>query len=287
MPYPALPDRAIPYHLDGTVAKIITIADGVIHTPSAVELAELNDQDLVDVFTSVAYTGKDVMLVFFFPEARDIAAIFGLCRADGGPLGIDKVEGSNDTTNGSDGTWVTASAPSGYNPDVADFDSWRKSIATLNFSGVAYQSIRVSFAMGSGGANYRAFQMLHIYGQKDAGVTPDDILFLDAEAADVEFDAPLDFGDRPTGTSLQHQIKIKNASGTLTANNIDITVTDPDDIIRIGDTSSGPWVTTKNIASLAPGVKSAVIYVKCETPVPPTPLEPKRAAIDASVGSWT
>jgi len=38
---------------------------------------------------------------------------------------------------------------------------------------------------------------------------------------------------------------------------------------------------------LAPGAKSAIIYVKCEAHAPPTALGPDRAPIKVQVGAWT
>jgi hypothetical protein len=273
MPYSSLTDRAMPYHTDGSVVKIISAANGVVYSFNASEMLELNDEDKTPVGPSL--TGYYYVTVFF-PEPRVVTGLFGGVEDQYGP---SLVEGSSDSTNGLDGTWETASAPNGYNSWPGDFDNWRKNIKPVSFT-QAVRVIRVKFAF------FTHVIVLHVYGHKATGETPDDISFLDAEAADAEFTTPLDFGDRPAGTSVQRQIKIKNASTTKTANNVNLYVEDPADIVRIAWSNAGPWQTTLNIASLAAGAKSNVIYVKCETPAPPTPLGPRRAPIRVSVGSW-
>ena len=73
----------------------------------------------------------------------------------------------------------------------------------------------------------------------------------------------------------------------MTASNLVVTVVDPVDNIRVSDDAAGPWTTSQTFASLAAGASSAIIYVKCETLAPPTPLGPMRAPIKAVVGAWT
>ena len=285
MPYSAFPDRAMPYHLDGTVIKLINSVSGVVKTLSSGEMAELNDFDYTQI---IVYPSVPTYCVTFFPELRDISAIFAfvLRRNSDSTLTnipIKELQGSADTTNGLDGTWTNATVAE-YPPAVNDLDSWRKSIkAVSNLDGV--KAIRFTWTLIWTEAFY-ALLIQHLYGHKTAGQTVDDILFLDAEDGDAEFAIPLDFGDRSAGTSVQHQIKIKKASPTLTASTITLTVEDANDLIRISDSSSGPWNTTKVIASLAANTASSVIYIKCETPAAPTPLGPQKPLIGVTVGSW-
>jgi len=271
--------------LDGTVIKHINITTGVIDTLSAGNLAELNDFD----YTKVTLTQASVAdyMVVFFPELRDITAIFGTHWITNNTVdaiqALTGLEGSADTTNGIDGTWSAATVAA-YPPAVNDLDSWRKSIkAVSGLDGV--KAIRFTWVIGTFRL-WKGMYALHLYGKKTAGQTVDDILFLDAEDGDAEFAIPQDFGDRPAGTSVQHQIKIKNASTTLTASTVTLTVYDANDLIRISDSSSGPWETSMVIASLAANTKSDVIYIKCETPAAPTPLGPQKPLIGVTVGSW-
>jgi hypothetical protein len=279
MPYPALTDLAIPYHLDGSVVKLISPTTGVVKTFTADEMLCLNDEDA----TAINYpSSPGYKLVVFFPELVAVTAIYAILINAWGKAVIGELQGSADSTNGWDGTWVNATMPNGYNSSTDDFDSWRKSIVPVQ----SLSSVKVIKFTG-GGDYYSGIEKLHIYGHKVAGQTPNDILFLDAENSDAEFATPLDYGDRPSGTSVIRQIKLKNSSATLQAGNVDLTVVDPVDVIRISLSDTGTWVTTLNFASIAAGAKTAVIYVKCETPAPPTPLGPDRAPIKVTVGAWT
>ncbi len=284
MLYSVFTDRAIPYHLDGSVVKIIDLPIGVVKSLTSAEMQELNDEDLVSIGVGAAAS----LLVVFFPELRDISAIFAIettSNLQGSELlsAISGLKGSADSTNGLDGTWVDATLPGGYPAATNDFDGWRKGIKAVTGLG-GIKALRFNIPVSTGNSK---LNILHLYGHKTAGQTPRDILFLDAENADAEFAIPLDFGDRPAGTSAIRQIKVKNVDPTLTASTLVIESIDPVDDIRLSDTADGPWVTSKTITSLAPNTASAIIYVKCETDVPPTPLGPMRAPIKATVGAWS
>ena len=291
MPYSAIPDRAIPYHLDGSVVKFISGTLGVIKSFSEAEMLELNDTDFTAVNWGSSALNEAGNVVVFFPELRDISAIFAVLQsiATSGAIQaqpMNNLQGSADTTNGLDGTWVDATMTGGYPPYALGFDDWRKGLKT--FTGLTgVKAIRFAATTVPSGFYSDGLRVLHIYGHKTSGETPDDILFLDAEDADAEFDSPLDFADRPAGTSVIRQIKVKNASASLTATNLVVTVVDPVDNIRVSDDAGGPWLTSQTFASLAAGASSAIIYVKCETAAPPTPLGPMRAPIKAVVGAWT
>lgn len=284
MPYSVFTDRAIPYHLDGSVVKIIKPSVGVVKSLTSAEMQELNDEDLVSISIDVSTS----LLVVFFPELRDISAIFAIETTSNlsgveALAAISGLQGSADSTNGMDGTWVDAVLPDGY-PAVTNYlDGWRKGIKAVTGLG-GIKALRFNIPVVSGNSK---LNILHLYGHKTAGQTPRDILFLDAENADAEFAIPLDFGDRPAGTSAIRQIKVKNVDPALTASTLVVEVVDPVDNVRVSDSDAGPWVTSKTFLSLAPNTASSVIYVKCETATPPTPLGPMRAPIKATVGAWS
>lgn len=284
MPYPTLPDRAIPYHMDGTVIKAISLSSGTMKNYSASEMEELNDQDYTDVEASRGDV-NDERTVIFFPHKMDIYGLFGLAYCyDNWSEPID-VEWSDDTTNGVDGTWQNVTAPSGFNGKTHNFDSWREDVADIEALGCT--ALRIHWEDNHTGVLDYKLRILHLYGQKTAGEEPDDIIFLDPDNADAEFPTPMVHGDIPAGTSNILQFKIKNTSSSLTASNIDLVVNDPEDIVRISDSSGGPWNVSMNLSSLGPGATSAVYYVKAEAPAPPTALEPKRAPIEVTVGAWS
>lgn len=284
MPYTNFTDRGVPYHLDGSVVKIIHPSVGVIKSYTAAEMLELNDEDLTGI---VAGVGGDIVAVFF-PELRDISGIFAICSGKSGLtpdmlLAISGLKGSADSTNGMDGTWVDATLPNGYPSNSNNFDGWREGIKAITGLG-GIKALKFTLP---GDVDWAAStRILHLYGKKTTGQTPRDLIFLDPQNSDAEYAIPMDFADRPAGTSVIRQIKVKNVDASLTANNITVESIDPVDDIRLSDSEAGPWVTSKTIASLAPNTASAVIYVKCETDAPPTPLGPMRAPIKLSVGAW-
>lgn len=280
MTYPAVPDRRMPYDADGTV-----VAEGGLYSAgiqayySGTTLKNLNDY--VDHGQqSGNYGVSDITVWSFFPgEQREVtAAFFGMTGAMNTPV----IEGSNDTTNGVDGTWETASCtPNAANLNAAQvLDGWRKAIFTISFTGPK-AVVRIRFTTSGG---LPILEQLHIYGQKASGQTPDDLLFLDSDDGGAEFSSVEDFGDRPLGTTVTRQFKVQNSSTTKTANSINIQCNDSDFAIS---TDGVTWVVTINIASLAPGVSSSVMYVKNTTPNPGALLGPRFARITAIVGSWT
>ncbi len=289
MPYPALVDRVVNYNGDGSVVKVVTASSGVIYTMTAGNLDELNDEDTTLI--AIPNTGENVYLVFFLADAVEVQALWALANSSvgGSPLlGPTSIEGSNDTTNGIDGSW-TAGTSYTPNTDTNDFDSWRKSIATVDFSGVEYANYRILFTDPGGVDTIDDMIMAHLYGLENATPTAEadlPLAFIDPDAADARFALPVNFGDLPAGTSDQKTFKIQNNHASKQATTISLDVTDPDDIVRISDNSGGPWVTTYALGNLAVGAKSILMYIKSEPAAPPTPLEPERAYIEVTVGSW-
>ncbi len=113
------------------------------------------------------------------------------------------------------------------------------------------------------GVGNSSFRILHVYGEKTAGQTPDDVIYIDHDTTPgVEYASPEDFGDQPLGTTVVRQFRLKNTSATKTANTI-------------------------NIASLGAGAQSATMYVRCTTPAPGNPLGPRFARIVTTVASYT
>jgi hypothetical protein len=284
----------MPYQLDGTVVKQIDATVGVVKTFTPTELVELNDEDYVGIDLA-AYFFSNGWITFFFPELVDITQIFAISSFIYGATSYGvptSIQWSPDSTNGLDGTWNNAVMPNGYNGNSVQLDAWRTGFkAMTGVTGAIALRIRFNSHAGEG---FRKLHIIHLYGHKHAGETIHDILFLDALNGDAEFAIPLDFGDIPSGTSIHKQIKLQNVSGTLTANNITVTVLDPadpppqtGDTIRINFTDTDPWNTTETVVILAPGAKSAIIYVKCEAHAPPTALGPDRAPIKVQVGAWT
>ena len=276
MPYTPLPDHRMPYDNDGTL--VYQTIQG--NLPGAVEsqatLIEWNDSDFVAAGSSLD-NGSAWRTFLFFPEQREITAIYGEAEERNGPRVITSLQGSNDTANGLDGTWETASMPAGVPPTgFTPADVWRTGIKAVSFTGPK-QSLRVNWSNTTGGTSGQIV-VLHLYGEAAAGAMAHDLVYINHDdTPGVAFTAPEDFGDQPLGTSVVRQFRIKNTSATKTATNINIQCNDSD--FTISDNAAGPWVVTLNLASLAPGAESPTYYVRCTTPAPGSALGPRFARI--------
>ena len=124
---------------------------------------------------------------------------------------------------------------------------------------------------------------VHIFGRKAAGETPDDILLCDTNGN--ELTALMDWGNRPEGTTLIKSFKVKNASTTKIANNVNLQLNHADFLMSLSP--SGPWTATIDIASIPANSLSAEIFVKNALEPPLLTLGPKAARIIATVGSFT
>ena len=291
MAYTALPDRRMPYHRDGTV--VVTSAKDAVYTtgattyPDGTQRIALNGSACLtpSAYGPIGQTVTGFGWWWFFPEAREVTALFVGYTISQAFAVAPVVEASGDSTNGLDGTWETGSV-TGLWPTVpgsaTQIDSWRNSIRPVSFTG----SKRVLRMRGSGAIGGYGVKgtVIHIYGEKAAGQTPNDLIFIDHDTTPgAEYTAPEDFGDRPLATTVTRQFRVKNASATLTANTINLQCNDADFAIS---TDNATWVTTINIASLAAGAESATMYIRNTTPAPGNPLGPRFAEIVALVGSW-
>ena len=297
MPYTALPDRRLSYDNDGTVvgygANVVTatpataFAQGFASYMSGADKIELNDADYVALTVDLSSNNAQLRCFWFmFPERREVtAASFGYDQLPSGvfpTVGVKQLEGAVDSTNGVDGTWEVASFPSGVPNTGSGLDQWRATIKPISLTGAKGQ---IRFASGAAGGGVAGLRLCHLYGEKAAGQTPDDLIFIDHDTTPgAEYTAPEDFGDRPLGTSVVRQFRVKNVSPTQTANSINIQCNDSDFAIS---TDGVTWVVTINIASLAAGAESATLYIRNTTPDPGALLGPRFARIVAIVGSWT
>ncbi len=274
MPYSAMPSRLMPLDADGTVVGTCnTNTDPVSLYPSTLVGGWVNAT--ASLGTSAAGGGGGFSTVCFFPETRTIlGCLFGRTTA-----AIDTFQGSSDTTNGVDGTWEAASIPGGYPPNLGTTATvWRTGVAACTFA-----SAKATVKCWKSGQS-ESLGALHLYGVKASGQTPDDILFLDGDTSFAEYTVDKDFGDRPLGTTVVKQFKLKNSSGTKTANTIVVTCNDADFAISNDGTTYG---TTFTVTSLGAGVSSAVFYIRNTTPAPGAALGPRQVRLSAAVGSYT
>lgn len=286
MSYPVIASRRMAYDIDGTeIAFCVTQGGvggnrrlfGISSWATQQQKTDLNNELLTPNVYGFHNTAGGFWL--FFPEKREISFI-GCIFGTNNPSALF-IQGSNDTANGMDGTWETAifTKPT-FLMDMPD--SWRQGsqIFAVSFS----QPYRVLwFGIERLIGNVWNVRSLHLYGAKAATETPDDILIM--ENTTDEFAALKDWGNRPEGTLQISSFRVKNASLTKTANNINIQLNHNDFLLSWSDT--GPWVAFVDIASLGPGAVSSPIYVKNELPPPLLILGPKAARVIVGVGNWS
>lgn len=277
MAYSMISSRRIPYDVDGTAVGYGTIlADTWLNSS---QVTALNDEIVVDVITLT-----DEYTFLFFPEKREIEAglIQGVRGGVKGTFTLTSIQGSNDTSNGHDGTWETATFPSGL-PLFDGWDSiaWRTQVKPISFS-EPKKVLKLRIVNSTAGANARLF-LIHLYGRKSAGETPDDILLCDVNGN--ELTALMDWGDRPEATEQIKSIKLKNVSTTKTANGVNLQLNHGD--FGLSFNVSGSWTATLDIASIPPNGLSEPIYIKNTVGLPPQILGPKAGRLIVGVGSWT
>lgn len=294
MPYTAVPDMRMPIDADGTVcyyrvqgsSAAATFPNGPTTLISQANLLELQDLDNTGVSGMSGYENANpanstLAVWAFFPESREVTAHFS-CETTSVPYSpAETLQGSSDSTNGTDGTWETASFPSGIAHTNYNFDNWRASIKPVSFTGPK-RVVRDGVGSNVGGAT---LSMWHWYGEKAAGQTPDDVIFINHDdTPGVEFTAVEDFGDQPLGTTVVRQFRLKNTSATKTANTVNIQCNDGYFALSEDNVN---WVATINITSLSAGAESSTLYVRCTTPAPPSTIGPYFSRIIVTVASYT
>lgn len=291
--YPAILEHRIPYDIDGSevgtrftdgVTVQQSFALGVDSWLASGDKVNLNQVQTAQNWPIGVYAGAERRTFwFFFPEQREITAIGFYFKESSKEMDLGEetvIQGSNDTTNGMDGTWETAT----WNPQPIrkDLDYWRSQIAAVSFS-TSYKTIRIGL-QGSDSYHYSAYlHTVHLYGQKAASEQPDDIIFCDT--AGNELTALMDWGDRPEGTTLIQAIKVKNASASKIANNVNLQLNHED--FTLSWSADGPWQSVLDIASIGPNSLSSTVYIRNHLLPPLLTLGAKAARIIATVGSWS
>lgn len=285
--YASVSEHRMPYDIDGTEVGYRYLTDvslgtlfgnGISSWLTQTEKQNLNREDRAQTWGATD-NGPGFGFWFFFPELREVTKL-GLQFPSVPISSLSEVliQGSNDTTNGMDGTWETAVYS--FPTPTADLDNWRDSIFAVSFSS-SIKALR--FGLRRGGYAYTVrLCATHIYGRKAAGQQPDDIVFCDASGS--ELTSLEDWLDRPEGTTLIKSLKVKNVS-TKTANSINLQLNHSDFALSLSQ--DGPWQSVLDIASLGAGAISSTIYVRNLLGPPLLTLGPKAARIIASVGSWT
>ena len=288
--YPNAPSRRMAWDADGSVLLTADEAGftgspgtgpGVPYTILSIANAELmNDEDVSSRFINNDNNANDGFWVtMLFPELRELDGLYLVGALSGGD-NITNEAYSLDSTNGIDGVWTDLThawiltAPAN--------DDYRDMIVSYAISNVVALMLTLS------ADDIQEYTYVHVYGVISPGETPDRLLFLDPDNADATFTLPLDFGDVPRGQTQTDTFKIRNNSGSLTANTIQITAEDLFD-------GSNSWYTysddnvvfsaTLSPGNLAPG-GTLLVYLKQIIPDAQVPGV-YSARTRASTASWS
>ena len=273
MAYPDILSRRMPYDIDGSEVGWNTGSS----TLNSYELGITNWLDstakgaLNNTLVRGPNLGWRIHMWVFFPEKREIEAVTMYSGHSERVYTMYDFQGSNDTTNGMDGTWETAVIIG--NPMIATWSpgavhEWRNRIIPVSFS-QPYKVIRFR--------GYHAYgtylQNLYLYGKTAATELEADILIMDNEReGSPEFVSLKDWGDMAEGTTRIQSIRLKNSSNVKMAHHINVQLNA--DGYSISFSPDGPWGTFVDIESISPNSISAPIYIKNQIGVPLQILRP-------------
>jgi len=298
MAYDLAPGRRIPIDIDGSMIKYYKKAQGTYSTdaegtapPGGMTTATQTERAAVteaDVTTGTyvstsSFSNAACWIYVVFSEAMDLDGIFAQLMRPHGTL-TKWAQISYDTTNGEDGTWSSYSLT---DVDDSESDSWREDVTDVAL--IAVTGMRF-YVFNSGLGASVGYSELHFYGEPNGGRGRLEIV--DADASDVAFTAPIDFGDTPRGQISTHSVKVKNNHATERADTVSFDVeallATADDWVTFstnGGTSytAGP-ISLGNIA--ASGGLSTTIIVKQVVPED-ADIGPFDARLVAEATSWT
>lgn len=296
--YADVPAPRMAFDRDGTVGFFINLSNSALSGLSAANLTTLINESSDGVFIyDTGSSTADYAYGLIFPQLRDVIGIRTFHSGFGAQTGGGSIQYSVNTTNGVDGTWVSAGS-AGYSDVSTGFNVTllRTGIATVSILGI--KGLRVRRNAGSAfGANTWTALTLHLYGSLSAGETPDRLRLwhptLDEPLDDGNSSdgAYLDWGDVVRGTSQDRTFRIKNNSGSLIANSIAISpqvLTDTSPTVAGQHTLSdgGAFAGTINIGNLTPGSISSVITLR-RTTASNAALSLWTGRLNINPGSWS
>lgn len=281
--YPDPPGPRLAYDRDGTqvYARWGNLAFDV---PGALvgqaALNALNDESTATAMEA-GYGANDAAILVLFPALRDIGHIHLSCQASQGLT----FAWSPDTTNGTDGTWNTVTVANQANTRTAMRTAIAATPTILGAKALRY-------TQDNGGSTDPRTWSLHLYGKPSA--TSDRLEFwhptLDQPLSD--FPAYLDWGNRPQGTSQMRQVRVKNLSGSLTANSVTVgmqALTDATPTLvsqHQFSVSGSAYAATVSLGNMSPGQVSDVINIE-QTLLSNAVLGLWDQRVYADAGSWS
>lgn len=263
--FPDFPGHRFMYDQDGTIVQTspmgatspLTVIDGML----------INDESPATLVSWFVVANSYKEIVFAFPEARDLTGIFVVAPSTSitGPT----LYYSTDTTDGSNGTWVSYG---NITKETAIGSAFRSSIQALTGL-LGIKGIRLRFSHGNvtAGASVGA-TAIHLYGDISTLANPDRLEFWES-VQDVKLGPMgLDFGDLKAGETGIKTFRLKNLSTTKTAytilvvkNNTPNTASGVNDLMLNGlqfSLNNGPWENSVTVGSIPPNNYSVPIRIR-------------------------
>lgn len=283
--YPDVPGVKVAYDVDGS-AGFYELVSGAgspsLRSLTAAEMTTLSSEAGIAVSRSGASVTSHLGIIF--PKLQDIAGVnHGLnITGSGGGGDVRAFETSVDTTNGQDGTWVVRTSP------LTLSANYRSGITAYSLTGIKAVRWNQTFGSQTGQVDYRQF---HVYGSVPLTTTPNRLTLWHPTLDQELSGAALDFGDLQRGTTNDKTFRVKNLSSTLTANSILLSysaLTDATPTFVSQETLglAGTFAATQTIASLAPGVISAVFTARLITTASAS-LSVYRQRLTGTAATWS
>lgn len=300
--YPDYPGRRMAYDADGTA--VLTVEEQTYHSAwespddpltnmGTTPKQNINDENLATDESYAAGTGNPgaLFVIAIFPELREIDGYYTNGDLLAGVVATEEnfLQSSGNTTNGIDGTWAAIGTQVFRNAQdqVEQYEDYRDEVSSASVSNVRSVALLLSYNATGANAGSITLQRHHIFGEISSGETPDRLLFVD-ELTSLEFSLPKDYGDVPRGSARDYEWRLKNNSGSLTANTVGISA---EDLYR----GSSSWYTfdvgagfaaTRSISSIGNGASSALLTTRQILPDAAT-VGLHAARIKITVSSWT
>lgn len=279
--YMDAPGHRLAYDRDGSVGIGISNT-GLLTALTQTQLQQMNSE----AESGMTPPASSLQVAIIFPSAIDLAAAF---IALGSSVGVT-VWTSKDSTTGLDGTWTQRVASATYLKDVKP--NYRVATSVIYFpGGVDSQDIiGIKIIGASSLPTVRAF---HVYGSPASSATPDRLqLWHPTTNARVDPDY-FDWGDVPRSSSADRSFRVKNMSGTLTANDIEVYIEaltpgspSVNGMHTLSTNGGSTFLTSATIDELSPGEISDVLILRRVIPTD-AQVGVWSSRIGADVGSWT
>lgn len=243
-------------------------------------------QNIISHTDNVPFTNltpsQTAIMGIIFPELHDVVGSY----TTSGRGYAGQMETSVNTTNGSDGTWVSK-----YNPFTSQAN-FRSNILSVTWTGIIAARWTINNdAFGGKGL----WGIHHLYGSPSSSsltANPDRLRLWHPSSDVVLPGAALNFGDIGRTSVNTLQFRVKNNSSTMTANSIVVSAAAIGDasptvvsVLAFDNAGSG-YASSQNIGNLAAGTISGVQTVRI-SPSSTAALGLWRQRIQAIAGSWT